>query len=707
MPFRYTGKVLLAMAMLLTGSFLPGQAQNETRNPNGAAPAGQAPAPPQGAATVDTASRKQAYLRYMEAHQLLGTRPPKIAEAVTAFKDAIRLDPAAAEPHADLGELYLFYMQRLDDAEKEGLLAVRLDKDCFGGHKLLARIYLVATRMEKEPRPVLTERAMREYEQVARLDPANAEAWAILASIYQARKEETKYIEALEKWAAAGVPEEPFFYSRVMGQELTPGLALFQLSGHYLKLGKYPTAIESARRAFETDPESEEYTQRLIETLRCANGITEELRQYAQISRIAEVPLLQVGYGQALIRAGQYPQAMEKLRASLAAAPNDPRTIEYLALAQRRAGQLPQAAETLKQGIATVGGSARFRLRLDLAKTLDDGSRHAEAVTQYENALDELLAAEQNIPMREMLLADALSQLSRIYARQNGNEKIQALYQRARKSLGENSALLDTISIENMQDEGRLREALELTRTAARRRPEDKSFRLTEARLLSETGMHQESARLLVEMLTDRPEEAAQDANVHALLSGVQARSRDFAEAENSIRRAMALTPRDGELLLQLSLVQDKAGKREDSEKTLRQLLEQEPEHAAALNSLGRYLLEREKNYEEAVRLIERAVNLEPVNGNYLDSLGLAQYKLGRLEQARIQLEKARQYARRNASVHEHLGDVLKDLGRIAEARTHWETAIRLSVEMTESNRLREKLKGAGKPAPAKSGRRN
>jgi Flp pilus assembly protein TadD len=145
--------------------------------------------------------------------------------------------------------------------------------------------------------------------------------------------------------------------------------------------------------------------------------------------------------------------------------------------------------------------------------------------------------------------------------------------------------------------------------------------------------------------------------------------------------------------LIQLSSVQDRAGKDEAAEKTLRELLAREPDNSTALNNLGYFLVERGSRYQEALRLIEQAVSIDPLNGSFLDSLGWVNYRLGKIDKAREQLEKATVYTHHSATLHEHLGDVFRELGRLAEARRQWEKALEFSVEADEIARLKGKLK--------------
>src|SRR5260370_8341728 len=72
---------------------------------------------------------------------------------------------------------------------------------------------------------------------------------------------------------------------------------------------------------------------------------------------------------------------------------------------------------------------------------------------------------------------------------------------------------------------------------------------------------------------------------------------------------------------------------------------------------------ERGENLDEARKLIEKAVALEPDNGAYVDSLGWVYYRLGRFEQARATLERATRLETADGTLQEHLGDVSPAMG--------------------------------------------
>ena len=83
-------------------------------------------------------------------------------------------------------------------------------------------------------------------------------------------------------------------------------------------------------------------------------------------------------------------------------------------------------------------------------------------------------------------------------------------------------------------------------------------------------------------------------------------------------------------------------------------------------------------NLEEAQRLIEKALALSPGNGAYLDSLGWVLFKRGRAGEALDPLSRAAELLAGDATVREHLGDVLAAVGRRTEAETKYREAIEL-----------------------------
>ena len=94
------------------------------------------------------------------------------------------------------------------------------------------------------------------------------------------------------------------------------------------------------------------------------------------------------------------------------------------------------------------------------------------------------------------------------------------------------------------------------------------------------------------------------------------------------------------------------------------------------LNYLGYMLADKGNRLSEALKLIRKAVEQEPMNGAYLDSLGWAYFKLGQYELAEEYLRQAVERDRTDPTVHDHLGDLYEKTGRIRLAATQWELSL-------------------------------
>jgi len=94
------------------------------------------------------------------------------------------------------------------------------------------------------------------------------------------------------------------------------------------------------------------------------------------------------------------------------------------------------------------------------------------------------------------------------------------------------------------------------------------------------------------------------------------------------------------------------------------------------LNYLGYMLADRGMKLDESLIMIKKAVDLEPANGAYLDSLGWAYFKLGKYDQAEDNLTKASLHMGSDPTVQQHLGDLYQRTGRLKLAAAHWERAI-------------------------------
>jgi len=124
------------------------------------------------------------------------------------------------------------------------------------------------------------------------------------------------------------------------------------------------------------------------------------------------------------------------------------------------------------------------------------------------------------------------------------------------------------------------------------------------------------------------------------------------------------------------------------AEPWLEEVLDEFPGDPGALNDLGYLWADQEKNLELAVEMIERAVAAQPDNAAFRDSLGWVYYRLGRYEEAVLELEKAAGSGDEpDPIILDHLGDAYRAANRIDEAKETWRRAAKAFRNANDSEK--------------------
>ena len=144
-----------------------------------------------------------------------------------------------------------------------------------------------------------------------------------------------------------------------------------------------------------------------------------------------------------------------------------------------------------------------------------------------------------------------------------------------------------------------------------------------------------------------------------------------------ALEQARALGPVRGvDLLIMQSTALEQLNRPKDALRVLREAQKMAPGNPMVQNNLGYLLLEQEQDLPEAAALIEASAKATPDNGNVVDSLGWAQFKLGRVAEAEVTLRRAAELSPYSSEVRRHLGEVLLKQGKLEEAADQWERAL-------------------------------
>ena len=162
----------------------------------------------------------------------------------------------------------------------------------------------------------------------------------------------------------------------------------------------------------------------------------------------------------------------------------------------------------------------------------------------------------------------------------------------------------------------------------------------------------------------------------------------DYETALDAYDMALSLMPDNARLHYYRGLALDQLDQKDAAEQALRQSLILDASDAYALNYLGYWLLEEGGDAEEALGFIRDAIEKQPDNGYFMDSLGWGYFKLGDADQALVFMEQAVALRPVDPLITDHLGDVYAALNRWHEAVFQWQRAIDLIKEGQEADGL-------------------
>ncbi len=132
--------------------------------------------------------------------------------------------------------------------------------------------------------------------------------------------------------------------------------------------------------------------------------------------------------------------------------------------------------------------------------------------------------------------------------------------------------------------------------------------------------------------------------------------------------------------LLSTGLAHHQAGRLAEAERCYRQLLSVQPEHADALHLLG-LLAFGARQFDAAIGLISRAIELSPGNAAYHYNLGIVLRDAGRLAESAARYAEAIRLDPRHVDANVNLAVVLTELQRPEEAVTACDRAIAIAPD--------------------------
>ena len=347
------------------------------------------------------------------------------------------------------------------------------------------------------------------------------------------------------------------------------------------------------------------------------------------------------------------------------------RIVTAYASFQSRQGNISEAVATLEQFLVMAPDHPLIRAdydRLKSGKPLKPlVSNAAEGVAEALYGLGSALAQE------------AGSDLAVVYLRL-------AVWMRPDFNVA-NTLLADTFEKKKLWEE-----AIAAYRKVEKSSPLYSNARIQIAMALNQLDRQPEAQSVLESLARDEPKSIEPS----VAMGDIYRAKENYADALVQYSRAIELSgtpkPSTWSLYYARGICNERLGKWADAESDLKIALKMSNEHPLVLNYLGYSWIEQGAHLEEALEMIEKAVELRPTDGFIVDSLGWAEYKLGDYPRAVQILQRAVELEPADSTINDHLGDAYWKVGRKIEARFQWSHALDLKPEAKRIDVLKAKL---------------
>ena len=647
---------------------------------------GRAQRPPQ-TATASPDKVADAYAEFLLGHR--AEENDDEAGAIAAYKRAMELDPSAADIPAELASLYL-RQNKVQEAIAAGEQALKIEPANREANRVLGTIYAALSESAREATPRsrggdktdenLTK-AIRYLE--AAIDRPVGEpdpnVRATLARLYVRSGAYDKAIPLLsnlvnqepgwqdgpmmlaEAFAGAGRIKDAISWL----EERAPGDArlLPALADFYERDRRWSDAAAAYARALERTPRAVELKARYASALLNAGG-----RE----------------------NVGKARDALNEIIASRTAP--DARALYLLSQAQRRLGQYKEAEDTARRVIAQNTKSPWGYYAL--AEALEERRQYQAVVDELAPVVAEFRGKSADNAFDVSIL---LPHLGFAYQELGQHDKAIATFDEARKLSPDDPAIVGYLMEADIAAK-KYGAAVDAGKSALGQHPDDLRLVRLQARALRFNGKADQGIALLEEAVKKHADEPL----AYISLAQSYSDADRGAQAVKVLQEAQTKFPADNSVAFELGTVFDKQKKFPEAEAAFRQVLARDPDNATALNYLGYMLAERGERLDESVNYLKKALEIEPDNGSFLDSLGWAYFKSDKLDLAEDNLRRAADQLKTNSVIQEHYGQVLFKMGRYDEAIAAWTRALAGDGDSIDKADVDRKIRAAKQKLPKK-----
>ncbi len=573
-------------------------------------------------------------------------------QALKAFEEVVELIPDEPYVRLEFAE-FLARLSRWHDAAEQAQAALALAPNDVNVLRLVGRVELNRSESDGEA----MDRARQAFERVRELMPGDRETALSLGQIYlslgRASDAADLFLDLNERLVA----------DRTVISFLIESIQRSSRDGELEDL---------LIRYLDQDPEFLK-VRMLLSRLQSERG-----DHQASADTLASVPGddrnsldIQRQLALELYRSGESQQALEATKAFLEASPDEVQVRYLHAMILMDLRRLPEAETVVAELAEEQPENLQFQLALSQLRERQGRSKEAAAGLAKTAAL-----LEERGKVRPAQTARL--ELAGVGVRAGDWQTVVVATRHLLDADSEVGAEARLLRGEALHRLSRSNEALMVLAEIEEASPLAARSAAKQAEILFSQDRDAEAEVRISELTADGGQESL------LLAAEVYQRAERHDDAIPVLLQAREGVPESLQVLFWLGAAYERTGQHPQAEDEFERLLALDPEFAPALNYLGYMWTEQGQNLEKALEMVNRAVELEPDNGAYIDSLGWAYFQLGRYGEARDYLERAAELIPDDAVIVEHLGDLHQAVGELDAAREYYRRAVDLDGENLE-----------------------
>ena len=236
------------------------------------------------------------------------------------------------------------------------------------------------------------------------------------------------------------------------------------------------------------------------------------------------------------------------------------------------------------------------------------------------------------------------------------------------------------VLVASYRAQNQLHGAVEEVKAYAAQHPKSAGLQNLLGNMLLETGDKAQAKQALNTAKAINPESSAADLSM-AQIDLLQA---NWSDARRQLTAILSSKGENAQAAQWLGMLEASSGNQAAAIKYFRKVLETKPDNAVALNNLAYLLSESGDQTDEPLRYAQRAVELEPKNPEFVDTLGWVLFRRGVYEGAVTHLERAASL-KSTAIGQYHLAMAYYRAGQEARGRTALQAGLRMDPNLPEA----------------------